>query len=465
MLCQLTMTTQMVAYLAIIADVDEAVHLEGIKGITAMDMKEQTRNSLLTAMVCVALSSGTAWAAVPEVQVPTVQQSAAGSSAASLAEASVADVVAQEKARKKAAENMSLTGSGKKQENKQETRQMSVPREDPSVMSAKLHSMPLYWSALKPKEEQVKKAQPIIITADDIEAKRKEEKRAAAVQAAKAPQKAAEAERVQPKAPAPQPPATAQTKPAKPANVAPAQVKPAKPASSAPAQAQPVRPEPAVSGQNLQPKAQQPAIAPAQPAPAPVSRPQPAAPAVKPQPVVPVAKPAAQNEYRPQPQPAVAPAPQQENVPAPAPRQMVKLHPEGLYASRRQRTLPETPASPQPAYKEESQVRPLQPAQSVQQPLPKQVQVERPPEFEGISDEVVRHIMAGEYAMRYQLARDASEPGVYHLTQILNQNTGLSHLQKIEYLIGFGRAINRSNLSEYQKKALIDAVIDAFGKK
>ena len=452
MLCQLTMTTQMAAYLAIIADVDEAVHQEGIKGITAMDMKEQTRNSLLTAMVCVALSSGTAWAAVPEVQVPTVQQSAAGSSAASLAEASVADVVAQEKAKKKAAENMSLTGSGKKQENKQETRQMSVPREDPSVMSAKLHSMPLYWSALKPKEEQVKKAQPIIITADDIEAKRKEEKRAAAVQAAKAPQKAAEAERVQPKAPAPQPPATAQ-------------VKPAKPASSAPAQAQPVRPEPAVPGQNLQPKAQQPAIAPAQPAPAPVSRPQPAAPVVKPQPVAPAAKPAAQNEYRPQPQPAAAPAPQQENVPAPAPRQMVKLHPEGLYASRRQRNLPETPASPQPAYKEESQVRPLPPAQPVQQPLPKQVQVERPPEFEGISDEVVRHIMAGEYAMRYQLARDASEPGVYHLTQILNQNTGLSHLQKIEYLIGFGRAINRSNLSEYQKKALIDAVIDAFGNK
>ena len=101
----------------------------------------------------------------------------------------------------------------------------------------------------------------------------------------------------------------------------------------------------------------------------------------------------------------------------------------------------------------------------MQQPLPQQIQVERPPEYEGISDEVVRHIMAGEYAMRYQLSRDASEPGVYHLTQILNQNTGLSHLQKIEYLMGFGRAINRSNLSEYQKKALIDAVIQAFGAK
>ena len=64
-----------------------------------MDMKVQTRNSLLTAMVCVALSSGTAWAAVPEVQVPAVQQSAPAGSAAALAEASVADVVSQEKAK------------------------------------------------------------------------------------------------------------------------------------------------------------------------------------------------------------------------------------------------------------------------------------------------------------------------------------------------------------------------------
>ena len=68
-----------------------------------MDMKAQTRNSLLTAMVCVALSSGTAWAAVPEVQVPAVQQSAPAGSAAALAEASVADVVSQEKAKEKVA--------------------------------------------------------------------------------------------------------------------------------------------------------------------------------------------------------------------------------------------------------------------------------------------------------------------------------------------------------------------------
>ncbi len=54
---------------------------------------------------------------------------------------------------------------------------------------------------------------------------------------------------------------------------------------------------------------------------------------------------------------------------------------------------------------------------------------------------------------------------MYRLTQVLNRNTGLSHLQKIEYLMGFGRAINRSKLSEYQKKALIDAVIQSFGEK
>ena len=149
---------------------------------------------------------------------------------------------------------------------------------------------------------------------------------------------------------------------------------------------------------------------------------------------------------------------------------MVKIHPEGLYASRRKNPVAgQVPQEQKPsAYREERYGKPQQPQQperTVQQPLPKQIQVERPPEYEGISDEVVRHIMAGEYAMRYQLSQDATEPGVYRLTQILNQNTGLSHLQKIEYLMGFGRAINRSNLSEYQKKALIDAVLQAYDGK
>jgi hypothetical protein len=101
----------------------------------------------------------------------------------------------------------------------------------------------------------------------------------------------------------------------------------------------------------------------------------------------------------------------------------------------------------------------------VQQPLPQQIQVERPPEYEGISDEVVRHIMAGEYAMRYQITRDASEPGVYRVAKLLKQNEGLTHLQKIDYLIGFGRAINRSKLPEYKKKSLVDAVLQAWDGK
>ena len=165
----------------------------------------------------------------------------------------------------------------------------------------------------------------------------------------------------------------------------------------------------------------------------------------------PQAQPVPQHENKTPPQPALPPASPQEPVLAVTPkRQMVQIHPEGLYASRRQDPVAgQVPQEQkQPAYREEeyekSQAQPQQPERKVQQPLPKQIQVERPPEFEGISDEVVRHIMAGEYAMRYQLSRDASEPGVYRLTQVLNRNTGLSHLQKIEYLMGFGRAINRS---------------------
>lgn len=397
-----------------------------------MDMKEQTRNSVLTAMVCIALSSGTAWAAVPEEPVPVVQQK-------------------------------SLTGTV-------------------SDQAAELRSMPLYWSALKPKEEQVKKAQPVIITAEDIEAKRKEEKRAAAAQAAKGAQKKPAAEsNVQPQpVAAPKPAEAAHVQPV---NGTPAQAQPVKPASSVPVQAQaapmtdiaPAQAQPAKPAIGVPPQPQQPATPPAQPA-VPASKPQSQTPEAKPQVAAPVSKPQAQpvpqHENKTPPQPALPPASPQEPVLAVTPkRQMVQIHPEGLYASRRQDPVAGQVPQEQkhPAYRDEgyekSQAQPQQPERTVQQPLPKQIQVERPPEFEGISDEVVRHIMAGEYAMRYQLSRDASEPGVYRLTQVLNRNTGLSHLQKIEYLMGFGRAINRSKLSEYQKKALIDAVIQSFGEK
>ena len=140
-----------------------------------------------------------------------------------------------------------------------------------------------------------------------------------------------------------------------------------------------------------------------------------------------------------------------------------KPMPQIQTAQDTKRPLPQQPgtqavAQPKPA------VQPARKQDSASQ-LPKppaQIQVERPAEFANVSDEVVRHILAGEFAMMHQLRQDPSEPGVYKLTQILNQNTGLTHLQKIEYLIGFGRAINRSKLTEWQKSALIKSVVEAF---
>ena len=220
-----------------------------------MDMKEQTRNSVLTAMVCIALSSGTAWAAVPEEPVPVVQQK-------------------------------SLTGTV-------------------SDQAAELRSMPLYWSALKPKEEQVKKAQPVIITAEDIEAKRKEEKRAAAAQAAKGAQKKPAAEsNVQPVN--------------KPVSGTPAQAQPVKPASSVPVQAQaapmtdiaPAQAQPAKPAIGVPPQPQQPATPPAQLA-VPASKPQSQTPEAKPQAAAPIsqpqAQPVSQHENKTPQQPALPP--------------------------------------------------------------------------------------------------------------------------------------------------------------
>lgn len=402
-----------------------------------MDMKVQTRNSLLTAMVCVALSSGTAWAAVPEVQVPAVQQSAPAGSAAALAEASVADVVSQEKAKEKARERARKDLSlGESKNQKEQVKEKATHEEPPSVMAAKLHSMPLYWSAMKPQEEQVKKAQPIIITASDIDAKRKAEKRNADVRNAKpaAPQAATAA---------PKP----QAKPVKPVEPKKENLQQQKPAQVSLQVAE----KPKVEA----PKVSQPAAKPL-PAPQVEKKPQPVEPAYRPEPAV------LQGNQQPEAKPVATPQEEPRRAP-------IKPRPEGLFAHRRAAAAPPPPQEPdkvavgsEKIYREE----PKAPSYNqYQQNLPQQIQVERPPEYEGISDEVVRHIMAGEFAMRYQLARDASEPGVYHITRLLVQNEGLTHLQKIEYLMGFGRAINRSNLSEYQKKALIDAVIQAFDDK
>lgn len=86
----------------------------------------------------------------------------------------------------------------------------------------------------------------------------------------------------------------------------------------------------------------------------------------------------------------------------------------------------------------------------------------RPWQFQTVSDETYRHIEAGIFAMMLQLRTDTSTEAITRFVQILNDNDGLTHLQKIEYLIGFGYAVNHSHLTEAQKKAVIDTVVAAF---
>lgn len=80
----------------------------------------------------------------------------------------------------------------------------------------------------------------------------------------------------------------------------------------------------------------------------------------------------------------------------------------------------------------------------------------------GISDEVRRHILAGQLAMEIQLQRDPSVAGMRALTQVLRENTTLTRLQKIDFLIGFGRALHRSGLPRQQEALLIKTIADAF---
>lgn len=86
----------------------------------------------------------------------------------------------------------------------------------------------------------------------------------------------------------------------------------------------------------------------------------------------------------------------------------------------------------------------------------------RPWQFQTVSDETYRHIEAGIFAMMLQLRTDTSTEAITRFVQILNDNDGLTHLQKIEYLIGFGYAVNHSRLTEAQKRAVIDTVVAAF---
>lgn len=133
---------------------------------------------------------------------------------------------------------------------------------------------------------------------------------------------------------------------------------------------------------------------------------------------------------------------------------------------------------PQPPMQQHSDVRRALPPKAFRPlPVPKNVRLaaipderalpatdagERPEPFRDISASSWRHIQAGIYAMQLQLRTDISEPAIFHFVQILCANTGLTHLQKLQYLIGFGYAINHSRLSDWQKGALIGTIAQSF---
>ena len=80
----------------------------------------------------------------------------------------------------------------------------------------------------------------------------------------------------------------------------------------------------------------------------------------------------------------------------------------------------------------------------------------------GVSDEVRRHILAGQLAMEVQLQRDPSVAGMRAITKVLRENTTLTRLQKIDFLIGFGRALHQSGLPRQQEALLIKTIAEAF---
>ena len=83
-------------------------------------------------------------------------------------------------------------------------------------------------------------------------------------------------------------------------------------------------------------------------------------------------------------------------------------------------------------------------------------------DLSGISDEVRRHILAGQLAMEVQLKRDPSVAGMRAITKVLRENTTLTRLQKIDFLIGFGRALHQSGLPRQQEALLIKTIAEAF---
>ena len=64
--------------------------------------------------------------------------------------------------------------------------------------------------------------------------------------------------------------------------------------------------------------------------------------------------------------------------------------------------------------------------------------------------------------MEVQLQRDPTIAGMQAITKVLRENTTLTRLQKIDFLIGFGRALHRSGLPRQQEALLIKTIADAF---
>ena len=64
--------------------------------------------------------------------------------------------------------------------------------------------------------------------------------------------------------------------------------------------------------------------------------------------------------------------------------------------------------------------------------------------------------------MEVQLQRDPSVAGMRAIAKVLHDNTTLTHLQKIDFLIGFGRALHQSGLPRQQEALLIRAIAEAF---
>ncbi len=142
-------------------------------------------------------------------------------------------------------------------------------------------------------------------------------------------------------------------------------------------------------------------------------------------------------------------------------------------AASEQATKPQK-AAPKAAVSPKVIAKPVQPKAAAPQVMPKKAQMpqaqektvstptdRRPAAFREVSDSAWRHIQAGIFATVEQF-RSAGpqnlEPAALRLVQLLNENDKLTRMEKVEYLVGIGYAINHSNLRPYQKSTLIKLI-------